>query len=287
MTISYRDADIEAPSGKGAKDENFPVGSFLIAPPLRGDVAAYYAFARAADDIGDDPALSAEEKIRRLDALAQVLSGEATGLTKAEALKASFQARNIPLARGLDLLSAFCQDAVKNRYASLAELEDYCARSAEPVGRFLLDLHGESPALYPASDGLCTALQILNHLQDAKNDLADLDRCYLPGDWLEENHARVDDVQASALTPALRRVYDRLLDVCAEHLKRAEDLVTHLRSRRLAAESAVILRLARRLETRLRAADPLAGRVALTKSDFLSAGAAGMWEGAFRSRSAA
>ncbi|MEM9840282.1 MAG: squalene synthase HpnC [Pseudomonadota bacterium] len=276
MAVVYRDEEVEASSGKGAGDENFPVGSFLIAPPLRPHVKAYYDFARASDDIGDAEHLDGAEKIRRLEAYRQVLEGEAEGLTLPTALARSFAEMNIPTARGADLLNAFKQDAEKNRYASLEELIDYCTRSANPVGQFLLDLHGEDRALFPASDALCTSLQILNHLQDAGDDLRTLDRSYLPADWLAEEGAEVDDVLAVVATPGLRQVIDRLLDVCEDLNAQAERLVSGLKSTRLAAESAVILRLAKRLTNKLRAEDPIAGRVALSKADFLAAGAGGV-----------
>lgn len=287
MTVVYRDEEVEASSGKGAGDENFPVGSFLIAPPLRPHVKAYYDFARAADDIGDAAHLDGPEKIFRLNAYRAVLEGEATGLTRPENLRRSFAEMNIPTARGSDLLSAFCQDAEKSRYTSLEELLDYCRRSANPVGQFLLDLHSEDRALFPASDSLCTSLQILNHLQDAQDDLRNLGRCYLPVAWLQEEGADVGDVLAAEASPGLRRVIDRLLDVCDELNRAAEDLIVGLKSKRLAAESAVILRLAKRLAKRLRAADPVAGRVALTKGDFMAAGAGGVLAATLTKRRAA
>ena len=85
-----------------------------------------------------------------------------------------------------DLLVAFRRDATKRRYASWDELYDYCRYSAMPVGRHVLDLHGEDAATHAPSDALCTSLQVLNHLQDCAKDLAALDRCYLPEDWLAE-----------------------------------------------------------------------------------------------------
>ncbi len=283
---TYRDDNIEAASGKGAGDENFPVGSFLIAPSLRPDVKAYYDFARAADDIGDAPHLSAADKVRRLDAFGAVLRGEAAGLSKPEALREHLLRRGIPLDRGLDLLEAFKRDAVCPRTETAAELLDYCRLSANPVGQFLLDLHGEDRALFPSSDSLCTSLQILNHLQDAQEDLRELDRCYLPEAMMREEGASVADLEAPTLTPAMRRVMDRLLDLCRDLNRQAEDLLMGLKSRRLAAESAVILRLAKRLTAKLGEGDPVAGRVALGKADFLIAGSAGIIEGARPRRAA-
>ena len=164
---------IETPSGKGAGDENFPVGSWLIPAVLRPHVAAYYAFARAIDDIADNPALAPEDKIAQLDGFAAALTtGSDPAFVKARALRRTLDETGISARHGLDLISAFKQDAVKHRYATWAELIDYCDRSASPVGRFLCDLHGEDKALYPFSDALCNALQVINHLQDCAGDYA-------------------------------------------------------------------------------------------------------------------
>lgn len=277
----FAENDIEANSGKGAAEENFPVGSRLVAPHLRPHFHAYYAFARATDDIADSPDLSPQEKICRLDAFEAVLEGRARGLAKAEALAASLAATGISTARATDLLVAFRADATKARYASLAELLAYCRHSADPVGRFLLDLHGESPVLYPASDALCTALQILNHLQDMGADLARLDRAYVPLDWLEAEGETVAALAASCVSPGLRRVMDRLLDEVDRLLGSADGLAA-LRSRSLAGEAAAIRALARKLAARLRREDPLAGRVALSKADFAAALGRGLLAGLLR-----
>src|SRR4051812_1876088 len=134
-------ATVETPSGKDAGDENFPVGSWLLPRALRPQVATYYAFARAIDDIADNPALTPEDKIQRLDGFAAALNGETTdaAFAKGVVLRASLKAAGIPLRHGLDLISAFKQDAVKARYNTWEELIDYCDRSASPVGRFLCD----------------------------------------------------------------------------------------------------------------------------------------------------
>ncbi len=277
----FRDSDIEAGSGKGAADENFPVGSRLVAPNLRPHFRAYYAFARATDDIADSPDLSPQEKIRRLDAFEAVLEGRARGLAKAEALAASLAATGIATARATDLLVAFRADATRSRYASFAELLAYCRHSADPVGRFLLDLHGETPSLYPAADALCTALQILNHLQDMGTDLARLDRAYVPLDWLAAEGETVAALAARRVSPGLRRVMNRLLDEVDRLLDTADGLAA-LRSRSLAGEAAAIRALARRLAGRLRREDPLASRVALSKADFAAALGRGLVAGLFR-----
>jgi squalene synthase HpnC len=256
---------IETPSGKGRGDENFPVASRLIAPGLRRHVMAYYAFARAADDIADNPELAADDKIARLDRLGAGLRGEAGDVPVAQRLRASLLETDVPLAHGLDLLTAFKQDAVKARYADWTELIGYCRYSANPVGRFLLDLHGEPAAARPLSDALCTALQILNHLQDLGDDYRRLDRVYLPESWLAEAGIGVEALGDSRAAPPLRQVIDRALDGVGELLPDARALPAHLSDRRMAMEAGAIAALAHSLHARLRRQDPLAVRVELSK----------------------
>jgi len=273
------DTAVETPSGKGSADENFPVGSWLLPAALRPHVATYYAFARAIDDIADNPQLSPDDKIARLSAFEAALEDPRAGqpgLEKASRLRESLAATGVTTLRGSDLIAAFKQDAVKLRYADWAELIGYCRLSANPVGRYLLDLHGEDPAGYPASDALCTALQILNHLQDCQDDYHALDRVYLPGNWLQAEGLDVTVLDEIASPPGFRRLLDRCLDGVDAQLQVAAQLPGGLRSARLAMESAVILALARRLAVLLRRGDPLAGRVALGKSDFLLCGAKGV-----------
>jgi squalene synthase HpnC len=276
---------VETPSGKDAADENFPVGSFLLPAHLRPVIATYYGFARAGDDIADNPSLSPSEKVDRLDMMARSLSVEGPE-SRGRQLARQMAALGQDTRHAARLLDAFRQDAVKTRYATLEELHGYCRMSADPVGRFLVDLHEGGPGagapVYPYSDGLCTALQILNHLQDCGKDLMVMDRCYLPQQWLQAEGAAVADLRGNVLTPALRTILDRLLDDVDAQLALARKLPAALTSTRLAMESEVIIRLATRLAARLRARDPLAMRVKLTKPDFLVAGITGAVAGFFK-----
>ena len=275
-------AALETPSGKNAKTENFPVGSWLLPAALRPHVAAFYAFARAGDDIADNAALAADEKIARLTAFGDALangSGEPSLFAKAHALRRSLAETGVTPRHGLDLLEAFKRDAVKSRYESWSELIDYCNLSAAPVGRYLLDLHGESRDGWPASDALCNALQVLNHLQDCQEDHHEMDRVYLPLDWLSAQAGSVEDLQAPKANGAIRAVLDMCLGETEDLLAAAAELPARLKSRRLAMESSVILHLARRLDRLLRRYDPLAGRVKLTKSDFALCGLKGIVHG--------
>ncbi|TAK99248.1 MAG: squalene synthase HpnC [Rhodospirillaceae bacterium] len=273
---------LETPSGKGATGENFPVGSWLLPRRLRPHVMAFYGFARATDDIADNPTLSPEDKVTRLDLFAAALESGSVdlALAKADQLRRSCLETGVTTRHGLDLISAFKQDAVKNRYETWAELLDYCDRSAAPVGRFLIDLHGEDKTLYPFSDALCNALQVINHLQDCADDYAQLDRVYLPLAWMRTETATVEQLSQSKATEALRRVLDRALERTETLLAEARRLPGAMHHGRLAAESAIIVAIADSLVARLRHQDPLAGRVALGKFALAAAtlrGLARLW----------
>ncbi len=260
---------LETPSGKGMSDENFPVGSFLIRRELRPHVHAFYAFARNADDIADNPRLSPEIKLERLNRMAAILqgSGEA-GSPTAEALRADLKQCGVTAQHSLDLLHAFKQDAVKQRYATWDELYDYCRYSAMPVGRHVLDLHGESRATWEPNDALTASLQILNHLQDCGKDLREMDRCYLPESDLARNRSSVNDVKGFMLSPGLRTTLDELLEQVERLNRTAAALPERVKDKRLKVETAMIVTLANRLTKRLKRGDPLATRVKLTKPDF-------------------
>jgi farnesyl-diphosphate farnesyltransferase len=196
-----------------------------------------------------------------------LLGRAADGSPSAAGLRRSLAATGVTPRHALDLLAAFRQDATKRRYASWDELLDYCRLSAMPVGRHVLDLHGEDPATHVPSDPLCAVLQVLNHLQDGSKDLAALDRCYLPQDLLDAAGAGVEDLAGIAETSGLRRVFGQLLDHCDRMIVEAAVLPRVVRDRRLRVECAVIVGLAQRLSRRLRDADPVAGRVKLLKQD--------------------
>ncbi len=262
--------NVEVWSGKDRGDENFPVGSILIDRKLRPHVHAYYAFARNADDIADSPTLQPADKIARLNVMEAVLTGQRdTGSPSAARLRTSLAQTKVPRVHATDLLIAFRADATKNRYATIDELYHYCRYSAVPVGRYLIDLHKESHECYAASDALCVSLQVLNHLQDCAKDLEQLDRCYLPQALLDHFGASVEDLRRPKETPGLRRVFVTLLDRIDRLNQAAAELPQIARNRRLRLESAVILRLARRLGRRLAQNDPLATRVKLSKTDGL------------------
>ncbi len=271
-------APIETPSGKGSGDENFPVGSWLLPARLRPHVAAFYAYARAIDDIADDPHLEPADKIGRLDRFAAAVRGEETqdpALATAHRMAKSLGETGVTVQHCLDLIAAFKMDATKARYTDWADLMGYCELSANPVGRYLLDLHGEARTAYGAADGLCSALQVLNHLQDMGEDYAHLNRVYLPQDWLDEEGGDVKALTAPDMSPALRRVTGRCLDGVAGLLATARHLPEQLGSLGLAMESGASHRLATKLSARLERQDALAERVVPPRAVFLGHAMAG------------
>ena len=282
LEAAAREGTLETPSGKWSGDENFPVGSWLLPARLRPHIAAYYAIARTTDDIADNPDLSPEEKLRRLDAFEAAVKGETAG----EAVPASVERMRESLAETglgprhvIDIIAAFKQDATKLRYADWNDLMGYCLLSASPVGRYVLDLHGEDRSTWEASDPLCNALQVLNHLQDCQDDYRALDRVYLPEPWLQEAGIGVEALDADRSSDALRSVLDRLLDGVDDLMVKARQLPGVVGNRRLSMETAIIVRLADRLRVLLRADDPLASRVALSRWDFVRAGIGGVFGG--------
>jgi squalene synthase HpnC len=262
---------LETPSGKTAADENFPVGSWLIRPDLRRHVHTFYNFARAGDDIADNPDLAADDKVARLARMAEIILGQGNRATEeAESaacvrLRESLAETGVTPQHSLDLLKAFTQDANKTRYRDWDDLLGYCFLSAAPVGRQLLDLHGERALCRPGADALCNALQVINHLQDCADDYRALDRVYLPTGLMAEEGATIADLARPALTPALRRVLDRTIAPLEGLLVECADLVVQVDDVRIALECQVIRTLAVRLTKRLKAEDPIATRVELSK----------------------
>ena len=276
---------VEIPSGKDVAYENFPVGSWLLPAELRPHIATFYAFARSADDIADSPDLTAGEKIERLDGYERALLGgelDDTAYAKAHAMRLSLAQTNTTSRHCVDLLAAFKQDATKLRYRDWHELIGYCRLSAAPVGRYLLDLHGGASDGYASSDALCIALQILNHLQDAKADYLDLDRVYLPTAWFAAERATITELRGDMTSPQLRKVFDRALDGVDRLIDAATGLGPALANARLAMEAESILSIARRLSRKLRRSDPLGPRVVLSKAQYVRCIAAGIARGLLR-----
>jgi hydroxysqualene synthase len=248
-------------SGKGHRDENFPVASFLLSAEHRAPIMAFYRFARAADDIADHATATAGEKLALLGRMRAGLAGAADGTPEALALREVMAARAIDPVHAGDLLTAFERDCTINRYADWDSLIDYCRYSAMPVGRYVLDVHGEDRATWPANDALCAALQIINHLQDCGKDYRAIDRVYIPTDALAEHGASVAELAADRASPGLRATIVALAGQTRGLLEQSRPFAARIRDRKLAAEVAVIQRLAESLVTRLERRDPLSERV--------------------------
>ncbi len=175
--------------------ENFPVASLVLPARLRPPVATIYRFAREADDIADEGDAPPEERLAaledRLAELSRIEAGTPPQSALYEALAATIRTHDLPLAPFRDLIDAFRQDVTKTRYADFGEVMHYCRRSANPVGRILLHLFGRTESRNLAlSDGICSALQLTNFLQDVAGDYA-RGRIYLPLDELAR--FRVDE----------------------------------------------------------------------------------------------
>ncbi len=184
--------------------ENFPVASRLCPPHLRPAITAIYGFARTADDIADEGDAEPSTRLKDIAAFRADLMATVRGLPPSTRWAAAFQRLDpvitqfvLPVNLLADLLSAFEQDVVKQRYANEAELLDYCGRSANPVGRLLLHLYGiQDTRSLQQSDCICTALQLINFWQDLSVDIP-RGRIYLPAD---ARHAHgVDETQLLAL----------------------------------------------------------------------------------------
>jgi hydroxysqualene synthase len=258
----------ELRSGKGHRDENFPVASWLIDARHRGIILAFYEFVRVADDIADHASLSAQEKLAQLDRLEANLLGSGDENAEAVRLRDALAERALPPRHAQDLLTAFRMDVTKLRYTDWDDLIHYCSYSAMPVGRFVLDVHGESRATWPANDALCAALQINNHLQDCGKDFRALNRVYIPLDAFAAAGAAPEELGAGRASPNLLRCIHDLAARNERLLAEGAPFSGQIENTRLALEVAVIHSYARRIVALLQARDPLSERVHLTKPQF-------------------
>ncbi|KAF0118792.1 MAG: putative phytoene synthase [Rhodospirillaceae bacterium] len=269
-------------TGKTRRDENFPVGSFLLPKTIRPVVAAFYRFARAADDIADDPGLDRDTKLARLEAMDTALVHEALSgqAEPARCLREILHQGGFTVDQPRALLKAFQRDAMNEECRNWADLLDYCRLSANPVGRFLLEVHRETaPAAITASDALCTALQILNHVQDCHKDFTALDRVYVPADLLAAEGLDRTVLGTRKAPPGLLRVFDHMLNTVGDLLVTARPLPSTLACRGFRTEAGMIVQLAARLRQRLWRRDVLARFRGLRRIDWVLAAGAGLTAG--------
>lgn len=266
-------------SGKGSHDENFPVASWIVHPRHRPAILAFYEFVRVADDIADHPSLPEADKLAYLDRLEGSLLGRGASEPEGVALKIALADRALSPRHARDLLTAFRLDVTKRRYRDFDDLIDYCSVSAMPVGRFVLDVHGERGTTWDANDRLCAALQIINHLQDCAKDFRSLDRVYIPLDTFAAHGAAVADLGGTQSTPALKACIADLAAKTDGLLAESRVFSSLIRDRRLALEVAVIQTLAERLTAMLKVRDPLCERVHLAKPQVAALGLLGLVNG--------
>jgi len=270
----------EASSGKTHRDENFPVASRLIHPRHRAAILAFYRFVRAADDVADHANLMPEAKLALLDRLDATLTGRSDSEPAGVALRQALAARNLPPRHAQDLLTAFRMDVTKLCYADWDDLMGYCRYSAMPVGRFVLDVHGEPHSSWAASDALCAALQVINHLQDCAADYRNLHRVYIPCDAFAATGSAAEELGHPAATPGLLAAIRGLALRTDDLLRQAAPLPVQVGDTRLALECAVIIRLARKLNAWLQRRDPLSQRVHLRPAGVAGLTLLGLAQGA-------
>lgn len=271
----------ELRSGKTHRDENFPVASWIIHPRHRALILAFYNFVRTADDIADHADLDDAAKLALLGELDADLTGQGEGQREAVSLREALAERGMPPRHARDVLTAFRMDVTKRRTSDWDDLIHYCSFSAMPVGRFMLDVHGESTATWPASDALCAALQINNHLQDCGDDYRNLDRVYIPDETLTAYGAKVDDLKLPRASPPLLACIRDIAAKTATLLRQSETLAVQVDDTRLGCEIAVIQSYAREILGLLKTRDPLSDNVHLSKPAMarlsLAAVATGLW----------
>ena len=263
-------------SGKTHRDENFPVASWIIHRRHRALILAFYNFVRTADDIADHATLSDRDKLAYLDLLEAELLGKGDTQPEAVNLRKALAERSMPPRHALDVLIAFRMDVTKLRYENWDEVIHYCRYSAMPVGRFMLDVHGESTSTWVASDALCAGLQINNHLQDCGKDYRDLNRVYLPRDALAAAGASVEQLGQQRAPAPLLQCLQALAVRTEALLNESKSLSAEVKDFRLGLEISVIQSFADRIVRLLKVRDPLSARVHLNPLELLGHSLAGM-----------
>jgi squalene synthase HpnC len=266
----------ELRSGKTHRDENFPVASWIIHPRHRALILAFYNFVRTADDIADHATLDERDKLAYLDLLEAELLGRGDSQPEAVNLRRSLAERAMPPRHALDVLIAFRMDVTKLRYETWDEVIHYCRYSAMPVGRFMLDVHGESTSTWVASDALCAGLQINNHLQDCGKDYGNLNRVYLPRDALAAAGASVESLREARAPAPLLQCLHSLAARTERLLAESKSLSAEVRDFRLGLEISVIQAFADKIVRLLKVRDPLSERVHLGPIELLGYSLKGM-----------
>lgn len=194
--------------------ENFPVASFILPRRLRLPISVIYAFARNADDFADEGNMGRETRLAKLkdydDKLDRIAAGESVDDPIFIALADVIQQHTLPVQLFHDLISAFRLDVTKTRYQNINDVWDYCRFSANPVGRLLLHLTGEdSPDNLEQSDAICSALQLINFLQDIEQDYMENNRIYLPQDDMLHFGVSEEHIKEKRSDEAMRKLIEK------------------------------------------------------------------------------
>jgi len=270
---------------KQQKDENFPVAFFLFGKKNQEIITAYYNFARCSDDIADNPLLSSQQKLQKLEEMENALNGakvtESAETLTASVLREIFLRENLSFSLAADLLAAFRQDAAGFHYETWGQLTDYCRRSAAPVGRFMLALHNENPSTYLPSNALCAALQIVNHVQDLKYDAKILKRVYIPEELFKQFKVTPEALVKKQSSAKLKKLIAEMMNRVQGLLKDAEILPGIVKNFRLRLEICIIFSLTNIMIKKILSGDVLTCEIKLNKRDWIKAAIAGIGRGLF------
>ena len=264
-------------SGKNYRDENFPVSSFLIDKKLKTIVRVFYFFARTADDIADHASIKKKEKLRILNFFDNCLKNKKQSeISVVNNLISYFDEYKFSKKYSRDLLVAFKLDATKKRYKDWSELLYYCKFSANPVGRFVINVSYSQKKkkikerkILHASDTLCTALQIINHIQDCKDDFRNLDRVYIPENFLKKHQLNVDVLMKKSSCPNFNKMKIEIISIVENLLKDIKENLKLIDIWKLKKETLIILNIAKRLCFLLKIKDPLKKKIKLSSIDLI------------------
>ena len=260
-------------SGKSYPDENFPVASFLMTKKIRSIVRVFYFFARMADDIADHQKLSSNQKKKILLFFDNAISkSKKTNNKVLDKMIARFKELPSGKKYSRNLLKAFMMDASNKKYKNWNDLLYYCKFSANPVGRFVIDAVNERKnieKIYEASDNLCTALQIINHIQDCKKDFKELNRVYIPESFFKKYSLDKKILRKSKSEENFERLKIEIIDNVLTSLRKTKLGLREIQSWRLRKETLIILNIAKRLCNLLKINDPLEKQIKLSRIDFI------------------
>ncbi len=254
-------------------DHDFSLVPGLFPRAVRGHVRAFGAFVRTVDEIADDPRISTQEKLARLDVFDAALDGYGwIGWSERDSAAAAAMHASVtegaPADHARSIVRAFRRDVAGARYQSWNDVLTYCEQAAGPVGRHLLDLlHEDTVALGPQSDTLCAALRILKRLRKSRDETLKFNRLCIPEQFLEDAMVSVRQLRAPSAKGQTRAVIDRVLDGVDRMLHRAQDLPDQAATGSIQRHTSIMMCRALKLAERFREVDPLQQRVALNRGE--------------------